>query len=458
MNTSIAVLFGAMVLPMTATCCAKRSTHSRIALCHNELNRVVAVHSTFIMLYNNSMAKKKSNVKPEERAGVLKARRQTKMSTSAHAYVRGNTEHFYRWLSTKAGRTVPQGPPVWICGDCHVGNIGPLADSYGNVEIQIRDLDQTVIGNPSHDLIRLALSLATAARGSDLPGLTVVAMLEQMIEGYKAALRKPAKSSTVKDIDALAPIRSVLDQSHRREWQHLAKERIKDVRPRIPLGERFWELKEEERTAITELFQDEVLIEKVTAFKGKDHDAKVEVLDAAYWMKGCSSLGRLRYAVLLGIGGKKQVEYCLIDLKEATVAAAPQLSVYDIKDQAERVVKGARNLSPNLGSRMMPVSLMNRSMVMRELMPQDLKFDLDRLTRDEAVAAARYLAGVLGKAHGRQMNRKIAASWMTELKKQHTSSLDAPGWLWSSVVSLIAEHEVAYLEHCRRFTKDGGAS
>jgi uncharacterized protein (DUF2252 family) len=28
----------------------------------------------------------------------------------------------------------------------------------------------------------------------------------------------------------------------------------------------------------------------------------VEVLDAAYWMKGCSSLGRLRFAVLLGVG------------------------------------------------------------------------------------------------------------------------------------------------------------
>ena len=30
--------------------------------------------------------------------------------------------------------------------------------------------------------------------------------------------------------------------------------------------------------------------------------APIKVLDAAYWMKGCSSLGRLRYAVVLGIG------------------------------------------------------------------------------------------------------------------------------------------------------------
>jgi uncharacterized protein (DUF2252 family) len=32
------------------------------------------------------------------------------------------------------------------------------------IAIQIRDLDQTVIGNPAHDIIRLALSLATASR------------------------------------------------------------------------------------------------------------------------------------------------------------------------------------------------------------------------------------------------------------------------------------------------------
>jgi uncharacterized protein (DUF2252 family) len=29
--------------------------------------------------------------------------------------------------------------------------------------------------------------------------------------------------------------------------------------------------------------------------------------------------------------------------------------------------------------------------------------------------------------------------------------LDAPSWLWSSVVDLVAVHETAYLEHCRRF-------
>jgi uncharacterized protein (DUF2252 family) len=73
-------------------------------------------------------------------------------------WLRGSTEKFYEWLKT-AGSNVPTGPSVWICGDCHLGNLGPLADAYGNVNVQIRDLDQTVIGNPAHDLIRPGRSL-----------------------------------------------------------------------------------------------------------------------------------------------------------------------------------------------------------------------------------------------------------------------------------------------------------
>ena len=71
-----------------------------------------------------------------------------------------------------ATRIAARGPAVWICGDCHVGNLGPVASLEGKVEIQIRDLDQAVIGNPVHDLIRLALSLATAARSTELPGVS----------------------------------------------------------------------------------------------------------------------------------------------------------------------------------------------------------------------------------------------------------------------------------------------
>ncbi len=388
-------------------------------------------------------------VKPGDRVNVLIANRQAKMAQSAHAYVRGNTLHFYEWLKNHPAQSIPEGPPIWICGDCHVGNIGPLADSEGKIEIQIRDLDQTVIGNPAHDLVRLALSLATAARGSDLPGVTVVKMMEEMIDGYESSLTAP-RTKVKANGDDLAPIRVVLEQSRRRRWHHLAKERIKDVRPQIPLGKRFWALNEKERSEIEGLFQEEGVRAKILEFKGSKPKTKIAVVDAAYWIKGCSSLGRLRYAVLLGIGKKSDRSHCLIDLKEAAVAAAPQTKRSE-HNNAQRVVEGACQLSPNLGQRMLAVKLGSKELVMRELMPQDLKFDLDRLTQEQAVAAARYLAGVVGKAHGRQMDARTRSSWLGKLRKQHSKSLDAPSWLWSSVVALIADHETAYLEHCRSY-------
>jgi uncharacterized protein (DUF2252 family) len=396
------------------------------------------------------MARDTSATKPADRARVLNANRQAKMAQSAHAYVRGNTLQFYEWLRKHSTRAIPEGPPIWICGDCHVGNIGPLADADGKIEIQIRDLDQTVIGNPAHDLVRLALSLATAARGSDLPGVTVVKMMEQMIDGYEEALRTP-RGKVKADGEDLTPIQAVLEQSRRRRWHHLAEERIEDVKPQIPLGKRFWSLEEKERVAIVQLFQEEAVVKKITEFKGQKAGTKITVIDCAYWMKGCSSLGRLRYAVLLGIAKKSDRSYCLIDLKEASSAAAPHGKM-TVRNNAERVVTGACELSPNLGERMLAVRLGGRDLVLRELMPQDLKFDLDRLSQEQAVAAARYLAGVVGKAHGRQMDTKTRSAWLAKLRKQHSKSLDAPSWLWSSVVALIADHEAAYLEHCRRYS------
>src|SRR5665213_756615 len=133
------------------------------------------------------MSSKKS-VRPADRLAALSAKQALKMARSAHAYVRGSTVQFYAWLEAQKRGALPEGPPVWICGDCHVGNLGPVAATDGRIDIQIRDLDQTVIGNPVHDLIRLALSLATASRGSDLPGVTTARMMEELIGGYQGAL------------------------------------------------------------------------------------------------------------------------------------------------------------------------------------------------------------------------------------------------------------------------------
>src|ERR1700726_1709748 len=183
------------------------------------------------------MAKGSSQITSfSERASALGQCRNLKMAGSAHAYVRGNTQKFYEWLAASDSSKVPQGPPIWICGDCHVGNLGPIADTDGSIGIEIRDLDQTVIGNPAHDLIRLGLSLATASRGSDLPGVTVAKVMEQLIDGYGQALTKENKGHQHRP----EVVGVVMKRAMRRSWKHLAEERIQDTHPNIPLGECFW--------------------------------------------------------------------------------------------------------------------------------------------------------------------------------------------------------------------------
>jgi uncharacterized protein (DUF2252 family) len=375
------------------------------------------------------------------------------MARSAHAYVRGSTSKFYEWLESADGRVAPEGPPIWICGDCHVGNLGPVANADGKIAIQIRDFDQTVIGNPAHDLIRLGLSLAMAARGSDLPGVTTARMLEQMMEGYSDALDDDTTDTDLNDHRPEA-VRVVMRQAMNRSWRKLAEERIQDVRPTIPLGKRFWPLSPEERRSIQRLFDTERLRKLVTTLRFRDDDADVEVRDAAYWMKGCSSLGRLRFAVLVEVGGKEPTKHrlCLMDVKEAVQAAAPRhREVETPRDDAERVTEGARHLSPHLGERMVAEHILERPVFVRELLPQDLKLEIDRLTREEAMKAARFVASVVGKAHGRQMDSRARRKWRAEVGRDRSKRLDAPSWLWSSIVGLVASHEAAYLEHCRRF-------
>lgn len=102
--------------------------------------------------------------------------------------------------------------------------------------------------------------------------------------------------------------------------------------------------------------------------------------------------------------------------------------------------------------------VLGRAVVLRELLPQDLKLELARVDQREAMRAARFLAHVVGKAHARQMSDSDRQRWSGELARGRRSrTLDAPAWLWNSVVDLAAMHEKAYLEHCRRYALESFA-
>ena len=167
----------------------------------------------------------------------------------------------------------------------------------------------------SHDKVQrdIALSLASAARGSNLRGVTTARILEQMIAGYEKSLGydfEGEKNRTYRP----KRIQSLLEQSIRRRWRHLALERLDSVEPVLPLGKTFWALTNEERDAIVQLIEQEEMRSMITSLQGRDAGDGVKMIDAAYWIKGCSSLGRLRYAVMLRVGEGKGSSICLVDI------------------------------------------------------------------------------------------------------------------------------------------------
>ncbi len=208
-------------------------------------------------------------------------------------------------------------------------------------------------------------------------------------------------------------MRVALREAHRRTWKKLAKERINDTRPRIPLGRTFWPITKAERSATESVFTVSSIARLVTMVESRPSDARVTIMDSAYWKKGCSSLGLLRYGVLADASDKssKSSDSCLVDIKEAVTPPAPVAPGAEMPlDNALRVVQGALHISPFLGERMRAATLLGRPVFIRELLPQDLKLEIDQMTSDEALMAAEYLSTVVGFAHARQMDSSTRTS------------------------------------------------
>jgi uncharacterized protein (DUF2252 family) len=241
-----------------------------------------------------------------------------------------------------------------------------------------------------------------------------------------------------------------------RSRKQLAREAIEDEKPVIPLGKRFWRLSAEERAAIDELVATERLHRVATAHRSRDDDAEVVVRDAANWTKGCSSLDRLRVAVLLAVKSHKSGggSLCLIDVKgDCRRRATAHRQQNAACDNAERVVEGERHLAPYLGERVVAVRLLDRSVFLREMLPQDLKLEINQLIRPKAMKAARFLASRMGARWVRRCGanggpRSTGAARNIGMRR---FGYGRASWAWSPAMRRPIS------KHCRRYLAETAA-
>ena len=139
----------------------------------------------------------------------------------------------------------------------------------------IRDLDQRVMGKP-HDLIRLGVSVASAMRGANLSSISTARMIEQMIDGYEGAfVEESGKAESPPETIDL-----IVKTATRRTWKGLAKERIENTKPSIPLGRSFWLCSKPNE--LDNLIASESVRDILTSTLTRQEDVAVTVADAAF--------------------------------------------------------------------------------------------------------------------------------------------------------------------------------
>jgi len=95
----------------------------------------------------------------------------------------------------------------------------------------------------------------------------------------------------------------------------------------------------------------------------------------------------------------------------------PQYVVEGVpKEDAQRVV-GAPVISVHFWASVRERPAYGPARVHAELLPQELKVELETMTREEATSIARFLANVVGRAHARQMDASMRENWTAELKR-----------------------------------------
>lgn len=396
---------------------------------------------------------------PKQRAEHLAALKAWKMALDAHAFVRASAGLFYRSLADGLDETIPGADPIWISGDCHGENLGAVGNAHGTANLDLNDLDETVVGWAAHDLVRLALDMTVAARSyEELRGVETVAIVAAVLEGYCDALSRCSPGKPVALVEAPPQLRKLIRRTAEQTRTDLLDRRVprgEDGKRRFAFGPRYFPLADHERAAIDALIAKDEMRTLVASLTDEAADVQVEVLDAAFRVAGTGSLGCWRAAALVRIGsGKKEgdARLRLVDIKEALPSDAIRHPKGKTPtDDADRVVSGARALVPMFGERMLAATVLHRRVVVRELLPQDRKVNLDLLKRGEAAPIARHLGAVVGRAHARQLTPEQAAAWGTQLLPKGTCDGRPPDWLWETLIELVGIHEEAYLRHCGDF-------
>ncbi|MGI8741605.1 MAG: DUF2252 family protein [Bryobacteraceae bacterium] len=358
-----------------------------------------------------------------------------KMSSSAFVFFRG-TFHlfasdvldgpFRKWPSTATSGQ--------IIGDLHTGNFGTFRSISGEIVYDINDFDETAPAPYEYDIRRLATSLIVAALDNKHALSHGVAAAEACVSGYLDTLGRLAKLKTKIEFERLKErkdVRSVLSSAAERSRVDMLRGLVAESSAGafvIDCKQNYLPLDTKERETVKQALPRFL---KNCIAPENSHPERYAFQDAAFRIAGCGSLGRQRYAILLGKakGGKQTLSTLRIvewkdSLDSSLVVPRPRQSKNRARDILQATL--AFQLLPK---RYLGFTAIDRHpMQAREIGANDARFQHKEF-RDAArflhaarifgeITARAHLISTLGKKGPRALLRELAGRqdrWVNRL-------------------------------------------
>jgi len=309
----------------------------------------------------------------------------------------------------------PLAPVGLAVGDLHLENFGTYRGASGALCFDVNDFDDVGLGPLDLDLKRLCTSAML------LPGV------DRAIRVAAAGRIAHVWAEAVERLGGRFPI-AAWDMEKADGWlRELLREKgrrtIADLLAKVAPGKghcRFGEDGDPPRFAHTAKPWPERVdaglgeyFENLAKLKADVPGRGWEPLDVAYWFKGTGSLGRLRFAVLLGKGDERM----MIELKEAHPSAMELASGRQVRAMERARVQTAaiRRLQGDPWPRVAGTHLGKLPALGREIEPEEEKIQCERFKGaggDQLFAYAHQCGEVLARLHCR-MNAPVLldAAW-----------------------------------------------
>jgi uncharacterized protein (DUF2252 family) len=350
-----------------------------------------------------------------------------RLAGSPFGFFRG-TFHLFAYDITsgpfrKSASLKSSGP---IVADLHTENFGSFRSVTNDIVYDINDFDETTTGLYEWDLWRLATGITIAAHDAGLrigEGLSAAGV---MLRSYLKMLQKMAqvhKRDAFVDLEYTKSVRSLLNvagEKSRIEFMETMAEEPKRGQFVLKLNEKYTAIKPTERSEIERALA-KYLKRCVAAPKAAP--TKYTFQDAAFRFAGSGSLGRRRYALLLGKGRGKPETFETLRLIEWKDSLDSSL---DSQQPRAGKRRGKQLIASTLAFQVQPkrylgyLTAFGGPMQARELGANDCRFDHKQFATPERFQAASevfggvtarvHLLATLGEDGPRQILREIAGA------------------------------------------------